>query len=74
MKYKMIDVQKFWKEWHKGLHRTDMNSKTLVLVERDGELFHDFAYIMQGFFDHHRQGGSFTKDSIKFVLVKIEKK
>lgn len=26
-----------------------------------------------GFFDHRRQGGSFKKDSIKFVLIKTEK-
>ncbi len=70
MKYRMIPVEKFWKEWNKGLHQTDMNSKTLVLIEFNGELVHDFAYIMKGVFDHHRQGGSFQYP-IKFVLVKI---
>ena len=64
----MIPVEKFWKQWHKGLYH-DV-SKTLVLVDRDGELLHDFAYIMNGFFDHPR-GLTFKKDSIRFVLVKI---
>lgn len=71
MKYKMIPVEKFWKDWHKGKYQ---ESKTLVLFERDGELIQDFAYVMNGFFDHHRQGGSFGLNPIKFVLVKIEKK
>lgn len=54
MKYKMIPVEKFWKERSKGKYM--MENKTLVLVEGDsGHLKEDFAYVMNGFFDHHRQ-------------------
>lgn len=71
MKYKMIPVDLFWKQWHKGLYRDEC--KTLVLFERDGELIQDFAFVMNGFFDHFRQGRHFT-NPIKFVLVKTTKK
>lgn len=73
MKYKMIPVKKFWKERDAGKHYSEF--KTLVIVEKEPGIFYqDFAYVMNGFFDHSRQGLSFKKDSIKFVLVKIEKK
>lgn len=69
----MIPVEKFWKERAKGKHMIEF--KTLVLVEYEsGHLKQDFAYVMNGFFDNSKQGVSFKKDSIKFVLVKIEKK
>jgi hypothetical protein len=67
MTYKMISVDLFWKRRKKGMY-LEMG-KTLVLVFKDGVLSEDFAFVMNGFFDHHRQGGSFQKDSIKYVLV-----
>lgn len=67
MKYKMIPVEKFWKERAKGKYSDE--SRTLILVERDGELRQDFAFVMNGFFDHPR--GIIYKEAIKFVLVKI---
>lgn len=69
MKYEMIPADQYWSEWHSGLHREER--KTLVLFEHDGEMIQDFAYVMNGFFDHHRQGGNF-KFPIKFVLVKTK--
>jgi len=67
--YKMIPTEEFWKGREKGKYM--MENKTLVLVEGEsGHLKQDFAYVMNGFFDHHRQGLTFKKDSIKFVLVK----
>ena len=35
----MIPVEKFWKQWHKGRHQTDMDSKTLVLVDSETPIF-----------------------------------
>ena len=67
MKYKMISVAQFWQDWHKGKYRDE--SKTLVLMDDGGELVQEFAFVMNGFFDHFRQGGNF-RCPIKFVLVK----
>jgi hypothetical protein len=68
----MIPVEQFWKNWHKGLYRDEY--KTLVLVETSEGPVQEFAFVMNGFFDHFRQGCSFKKDSIKFVLVKNQPK
>ena len=68
MKYKMIPVEKFWKARAKGKYP---ESKTLVLMQKDGELVQEFAYVMNGFFDCHRQGCIFNQESIIFVLVNI---
>jgi hypothetical protein len=73
MKYKMIPTEKFWKEFSKGKHQDE--GKTLILRETvEGKLVQDFAYVMNGFFDNHRQGLSFNQKTIKFVLVKVENK
>ncbi len=63
----MLPAEKLWKEWHKGKYHDEY--KTLVLGETSEGFVQDFAYVMNGFFDHAKQGGSF-KYPIKFVLVK----
>ena len=67
--YKMVPVTKFWKEWNKGNYQDEC--KTLILVERDGGLCQDFAFVMKGFFDHPR--GINYNGTVKFVLVKRTK-
>lgn len=64
--YKPIFRKTFWNLVQK--YGYEPERKAYLLMENGN---HEWGYVMDGFFDHHRQGLHHNQDDIKAVIVDI---